>query len=379
MVATPDHVRDTLSGHGDLDLSPEGRYPVMTSYGYRLFSMQLTRGFGRKPVDFSECNGEHFVDIAERLLENLKNTVVGSPNLRDDDPPLDTSTPSWFGTPALQVLELNRGVNMIRADAFKGIFGQHNKALAIPGTSSDVDMTDLAAARVYRIILVFPESGDTGVAAMETIGRSCPIGLLQKWMARQSKSDSHLRERQIKDQTGRIERVPWWKLNFRQMADEEHLQELITSGKLGKIQLAKMQVSPDRKREVEKFRLTSSRVEGALAVEIGRVLADWWERIRRTDDHSQRIVTPKEGASQLAMILGEEVNDLDFDDGWIVIKDEGGEKKVRPSRMPELFTYFIDDLQPKRDEIYCRAREKFSRLRESSQIDVEWPPLQSEE
>jgi hypothetical protein len=163
------------------------------------------------------------------------------------------------------------------------------------------------------------------------------------------------------------------------MADDEHLQELIKSGTLRKIQLTKKLVLPDRKREVEKFRLTSSRIEGNVAVELGRVLADWWDRFRGGDNDTRYIVTPKEGASQLAVILGDEVNNLDFDDGWIVVKSEGGEKKIRPNQMPDLFTYFIDTVPPNDDELYQSARAKYLRLRQSSQIEVDWPSLTTEE
>ncbi|PZS29471.1 MAG: hypothetical protein DLM61_12765 [Pseudonocardiales bacterium] len=202
---------------------------------------------------------------------------------------------------------------------------------------------------------------------------------MQKWMAKRSKSDAFLRQAQIKEETGRQQNVSWWRLRLNQMTDEERLQELIMNGKLEKIELTKKQVTPDRKREIEKFRLISTSIEEARFAEIGRMLTGWLREVRGIGDSPRHTVTAKEGASQLATILGKEVNNLDFDDGWIVIKDEGGQKRVGPDRMPEVFTYLIGELKPSDDDLYRCARGKFLQLRESSQIDLEWPPLPPEE
>jgi hypothetical protein len=374
-------VRDTLSSQGDLDHRPEEWDAVMTSYGYRLFSMQLTQGSSTKAVDFSKCNGEHFVNIAKRLLETLKDTAVGDPDRSSEDNPSLVEDPlnlGHFGESALQVLELTSVDYMIRGHAFAGIVGQHDRALAVPGVNQDIDMRNHAAAREHRFILVFPESGDMGVAVMETIGRSCPIGSLQKWMAKRSRSDAFLRETQIKEETGRQRSVPWWRLRFRQMTDEARLRELLSNGKLEKIELTKKQVLPDRKRETEIFRLVSTSIEKTVVDQVSRILSGWFQQDRHVTENLDHTVTSREGASQLATIFGDEVNNLDFDDGWIVIRDEGGQKRVSPDRMPDVFTYIIGQSPSTDDEIYRRAGHKFLQLRQSSQIDLEWPPLSPE-
>lgn len=357
----------------------------MTTYGFRLFSAELIKQAGRKAHDYSGCDGEHYIDLAERLLATLRRTAIGKPKLRDSIPDessnSDDTSENHFGQKAFQVTRISRTLGIIEGTAFVGTVGQHKRALGVPGVSNDSDISSSAASREHRFILALPEKGTLGVVAMESIGRSCPVDLLRDWLARASQMEAAERNTRQKQAGESSKRVPWWKLRLRQMTDEQHLQELIESGKLARIELSKKQILPDRKREEEKLHLTSPRIEGSLAQEVGRVIGDWFARFRSRDlaETVAAMDTEKQGAQQLAAIIGDGVENIDFDDGWIVVNDQAGEKRVSPSRMPELFTYFIDWSPPSDADFYRQVRDRAALLSRSAEIDVNWPSIEDQE
>ena len=60
----------------------EEHFQPMSTFGYRLFTVELRKGFGRKPVNFSECDGSHYIDLVPKLLARLAGTKIGRPVMR---------------------------------------------------------------------------------------------------------------------------------------------------------------------------------------------------------------------------------------------------------------------------------------------------------
>jgi hypothetical protein len=162
------------------------------------------------------------------------------------------------------------------------------------------------------------------------------------------------------------------------MGDEQHLNEMISAGKFGKVELVKHDVTPDRKRTKEILRLTAPSIEGGLVSEVAHVVKDWWERTRRTGD-KPAVGRPSDadGAQQLAAVLVKDVQGLDFDDGWVVLEDSGGRtNRISPSRMSEVFIYplSIDD-RVSDIAFYRDVRARAVRVGLTVPVTVEWPQV----
>jgi hypothetical protein len=101
----------------------------------------------------------------------------------------------------------------------------------------------------------------------------------------------------------------------------------------------------DRNEQHERFRLTAK---------VG-VTERFWAR-KRLDDVFE-IESDATFAKQLAESFGNTVEQLDIDDGYLVVKTPSGiVKKISPSRLPEVFTYPVSDSRPTLDEFKAAVK-----------------------
>jgi hypothetical protein len=359
----------------------------MSTFGYRLFTVELRKGFGRKPVNFAECSGSHYIDLVSKLLARLAGAKIGRPVMRNsssspglaviDEP--DSAEPEGIsGESAFRVEDPLRNERAITGSIQAGNFGDHEIALGVPGETEDADLLNRAPVRRFRFVLVLPENGVRGVLAIETIGRSCPVGLFIKWLSKASQ-DEAIDNKGVEGDTSTAEPC-WWKMVADQMGDEEHLNELIRSGNFGKVELVKLDVTPDRKRTKEHLRLTAPSIEGGLVSEVASVVKGWWERTHQRAEPDQgqpEPITDAEGAQQLAALVIKGVQGLDFDDGWVVLEEDSGRtNRISPSRMSEVFIYplSVDD-RVSDVEFYRRVRSRALRIAPTVPVAVEWPEV----
>lgn len=387
-VASPVRVSRLTRGQLWSRLHIEEFLAYMATYGYRLFTVELRKGFGRKAVDFADCGGSHYIDFVPKFLARLAETKVGRPVLRSSsvtpgqasiDEPEATESEGVYGESAFRVEDPLRNDWAITGSIQAGNFGDHEIALGVPGETEDADLLNRAPVRRFRFVLVLPEKGTTGVLAVEAIGRSCPVDLFIRWISKASQ-DEALDNRGEED--GSSEPC-WWKMTANQMGDEEHLNEMIRSGKFGKVELVKLDVAADRKRNKEYLRLTAPSIEGGLVSEVAGVVKGWWERTRQREIESldqvskPATVTDAEGAQQLAALIIKGVEGLDFDDGWVVLEEQNGRSnRISPSRMSEVFIYplSVDD-RVSDVEFYRRVRLRAVRIGPSVPVVVEWPEV----
>lgn len=159
----------------------------MATYGYRLFGFQVFRGSKRTPVNLKDCGGDPYAEIAERLLKSLSiGTAIGDPT-EPGQAKLEES--GSVGQPAIRVEEVRVVDNTIRATVWAGKIGSHGKAIG-DDAESDSDISDKAASNLHRVVLAFPDDGDTGIMAVETIGRACPVSSLTGWMKKKSRDEA---------------------------------------------------------------------------------------------------------------------------------------------------------------------------------------------
>ncbi|MFK8905477.1 hypothetical protein [Streptomyces sp. YS-3] len=334
----------------------------MTSYGYRLFTFQVFRGFKRSSLDLADCKGEPYQEIAEALLKALSmGTAVGDPT---EDSQAAVEELGAFGKPALRVEEVRVVDNTIRATVWAGKFGSHAKAIG-DAAGSDTDIKDKAASNLFRVIFAFPEGGETGILAVETIGRSCPVSQVTRWMNKKSRDEAT---------QGRDEGA-WWRISVTPLADENRLAEMIREGQAQTLVLVKHATTAGRTRSVKDIEITASLAISSRMDKAVKVVQGWYQRKRHTEGDSEIGVTNEQGARQLAAIVGPQIADMELDDGWVQIEDPDGQvKRVKPTQMTDIFTYRLsEDQPPVTSRFYAAVRETAAALQPAVKVGIGWP------
>lgn len=353
----------------------------MGRLGYRLYTVRVHRGRAHKITNLAECEGAHYQDRIAPLLEKLQTISIGNPDLntKADESDGDEEETSLIGKRAFRIEKFRRADRAIFGSLYAGRFGDYQLAMSATDEEDDASLEGLAASRSYRFVLVLPEIGEYGILALETIDLTCPIGQLTGWVSATSKRNSEAAT------DGDAEaQPPWWYFKAQQMTDVEQLRDLVQSSRLSKVDLVQYDQTPDRIRRREKLRVTAPYIEGSAASVVADALRAWWEQKqaeeeRAPDETVVPVTTDEEGANQLSVILGKDIENVHFDDGWVVLKDPADKtRRVSPSRMSELFTYTLSWDVPVSDEtFYRKVRDRAQRLAANSQVSVEWPSVRS--
>ncbi|MET8807205.1 hypothetical protein [Streptomyces sp. NPDC004546] len=334
----------------------------MTSYGYRLFSFQVFRGYKRTPVNLADCKGGPYQEIAESLLKVLSvGTVVGDPT---DDSQAEVEEEGTFGKQALRVEEIRVVDNTIRVTVWAGKFGSHEKAIG-DVAGSDTDIKDKAASNLFRVVLAFPEEGDTGILAVETISRSCPVSQLTRWMAKKSRDEA----------TQGTDEGAWWRISVTPLADENRLAEMIREGQAQTLVLVRHSTTAGRTRAVKDVEITASLAVSGRMEQAVRVVQGWYQLNKLAGMNQESGLTNAQGARQLAAIVGPQIVDMELDDGWVQIEDPDGQvKRVRPTQMADVFTYRLsEDQPPVTPRFYAAVRETALALQPAAKVGIDWP------
>ncbi|MFJ8801002.1 hypothetical protein [Streptomyces sp. NPDC102487] len=334
----------------------------MTSYGFRLFTFQVFRGFKRTPLDLADCKGQPYQEVAEALLKVLSvGTVVGDPT---DDSQAEVEEEGTFGKPALRVEEVRIVDNTIRATVWAGKFGSHEKAIG-DVAGSDTDIKDKAASNLFRAVFAFPDEGDTGILAVETIGRSCPVSQLTRWMTKKSRDEV----------TQGSDEGAWWKISVAPLADENRLAEMIREGQAQNLVLVRHTTTASRTRAVKDVEITASLAVSSRMEQAVKVVQGWYQSNRKAEENQEAGVTNEQGARQLAAIVGPQIADMDLDDGWVEIEDPDGQvKRVKPTQMTDVFTYRLsEDQPPVTPRFYAAVRETALGLQPAAKVGIDWP------
>lgn len=325
------------------------------SYGFRLFTFKVHEGMKRSPTPFEFCGADgktHYLDIAQGLLTALRDRRLSGEPPRDGD---DPGMAPGAGDVALRVHEITRVENTLRLSVYSGRHGNFPIAMG-EAADEDIDIADRAASRPYRIVLTLPRQGEIGILGAELISRSSPISPVQKWLRWTSRAEA---------QDG----ARWWRPAINALSDGGRLADLLEQGQIEDLVVVRHSTTSARTRQREAFRVTSrlSREPSVL-----KSMVKKWEPVEGRVERA----TKKQAAKDIASLISDEIDDLEFEDGWIVVKDPGGgTKKVSPDRMSEIFTYkqTPDGLRLDDDAFYARIRDTARPLQDPSGIQLDWP------
>jgi len=317
----------------------------------RLFEVRLHEGQKRKDVPFEKAGAEHYAHVAERALTALKGEK------RYDDPPpegAEVATEDAIPpTRALEVDDVVRAGSSLLIKFHAGAARDHDKALAMSEDRHDVDLLGLAPSRGYRAMLVLPSQGDLGVLAVEDVARACPRDMVVKWLNAQVKRDAV--------SSGSTS----WRISIKPMTDLDQLARLDRKS-VERVEFRKHGIDRDGTTGQTGLAVTvSSGIDRSLGAKIKAKAKGW---LGQTD------VTDKLAARELAVLVGHNLEEVDFDDAWVVMSDEDvSMSKISPSRATDVFIYRIADTVPT-DTAFARAAGDIARrLMKARELSIEWP------
>lgn len=400
----------------------------MPVHGFRLFVATVYPERRQTQVDFGECGARHYRDVAAEVLEQMMDKVLVTERRQDtpiddgdgatdDDPPQDP----LYGRKGLSLRRVQVEGHLIYGEMLVGTFGGHEEALDAPPEESPelvevqesedtdtaqpptagLDLRRRAPARRFRFVLCMPESGTRGVLAVEDISGSCPRTLLREWLNKRGKDAADAALAAVPQPEGtpkaKGKKEPtWWRVDINPALDEEHFERMIAQGQLDRVELKRTAIASDGSRPRTDLHVIAPILDATNRRAAFLDLAKTWtqvarerrrppeRRARRSKDEREReeeearaarMQTDREGAEALAALVDPAIQQIEFDDGWIVVEDAGEKtKRVSPSRISELFTYEINrKRQPTPLEFYQAARGKALALAAPLQLALEWP------
>jgi hypothetical protein len=358
----------------------------VSSFGYRLFEIHLRERNGHKDKEMSDVAGVHLAELVASVIDNqlMARTVVGMPDAAADDTPPDEDPNR--NKPGMQITACKRIGHQVHVDVLYGRYSDFRRALRPPGSAEpDAELDGLAPAREYRLILNFPPKGTKGVLIAEDIGRSCPVKMFIRWFRHASQEEAvslgTAAAAGNSDPEKAAASAVWHRLAAYPMSDPGHLKKLIDDGLLDRVELTKTSIGKAGTPSKRGMELTVSDLKPKHQAALAALAIQWSKRKFAPDDEEGKKaakITDADGARSLATILGDDIAILDFDDGYLVLKEGGKSKNISPSRLSDLFIYPIDrDRQPSRVAFYERGRDTAKSLAKSSETaSLEWPPLE---
>jgi hypothetical protein len=344
----------------------------LATYGFKLYSVALRIGNGRKDVLFNEAKSGstwRYADHAKKILsEHLNLKVAGLPHLRDEIPSAADSTTEAIFSPVAFGSQGDHITFTVRHGRPSG----HELALSHPnaGEAKEVDIKGLAPVRSYRAVLIAPEHGTVGVLAVESIAGACPATPIVKWLSKwsQDRADWEL---------GTNEKtIPWYKLKARPLGDVEQLQRFLDHASASEIVLTKHAPSQDRKRGAQELLVKTAALTNSMQLG-SREVVKYWSDMALTGESSDDLSGGSD-IKKLASLVGPEIGEIDFDEAKIVMRDEGGNtKSISPSNLNDVFTYKLaEDVPPADPVLYAGIRHAVEGLSEAAKLELDftnWP------
>lgn len=351
-------VGSPLSPRG-LEGGRSGGDHLVTSYGFKLFKLSLVKRDGRtaqpwelkvEGADGAPASKEFYLDRVQDLLsDHLHHPERGLP-AGPDARPLSESERKQ--RPVFQVEEVTRrGQNALFVNLR---YGRHkDEDLGLPATervTGEVDLTEIAPTRAYRVGIFAPSSGNTGMMVVESISGACPSRYFIKWFRRWMLDAST-------DKDGKVAEE-WYKLAAYPTTDPELLKNYVRQASADKVVLVQRASGASRRRSDERFRIEAAVFGNHRDAVMELVTQAITSETGEEESDSQY-------ADELADVLGTDLSELELDDGWVVIETASGKQSISPTRVPEIFVYPIDNAQPTDGLFRAETKREILRLHKS--------------
>ncbi|MHC9294176.1 hypothetical protein ACRCUN_17065 [Mycobacterium sp. LTG2003] len=315
----------------------------------RFYKAELFPGRKLKAINFEETDEKtskvwRYGDHLSAVLARFKETQVrGFP--RSPDAAAETAEDIRKKTTVIFNDVTPLGSAGITAEFRVGRSDDYDRAYPAPDTGQTeyVDLVGYSPTRPYRAALLLPNSGTIGILAVEAIGRACPYEFFTRWVSNWSREHQTILD--TENPLGEDKVRPWWRLKATPLGSRDQLNVFLEGGDPQELVLLKHYYDSERNERHERFRLTAK---------VG-VTERFWAR-KKLDDVLE-IESDAAFAQQLADSYGNTVEQLDIDDGYLVVKTPAGiVKKISPSRLPEVFTYPVSDSRPTLSEFKAAVK-----------------------
>ena len=337
----------------------------MTSYGFKVFTVQLRRENTRKPpVAFRSDKFDypsHLIAAAEPFLDSLVRGTPISAAPADEEPDDDETT----GTkrkkkPVMQLISINkRGRDHV---VFGSIdYGRDaNFEFAAPHDDDDergkrISIEDAATGRLYRFLLIAPPTEqEVGILAVEAIGRACPSQMLVRWMRHWSQ------HRSVQKSTPESPQA-WYKLLAWQAVDQKQAETYLNSTEVDEVLLTSETQSFARRPKGYDFKLVARSGFNPSAMRRTLISAI---RAKQTEE---------EFTAALATELGVDLDAVGhLEEGWLVLKTADGPQTVSVTHLPDVFTYGIGTDRPSDEEFVSAVKSRLKSIAGAPTADLDY-------
>ncbi|MFF2822630.1 hypothetical protein ACFVRV_06205 [Arthrobacter koreensis] len=346
----------------------------MTSYGFKLLLTHLHVGQGHKKQDFGATGylnlvvqdvtaamdrrkaalaqtaeaAEHSptADDAERSATSVddadlsaREDVVSS--ARDGEEDDSTSKPKRDSVVRLEkVVRLKSGVLL---HTQYGVVGDHHLAVDPEAKKTDTDLRNLATTRLYRAVLIAPQSGDNAFLAVEVISRSNAGAQLPRRLHQAAVGHKY-------------------KLRTRgPVVDKPSLDDLMKNGGVQEVELYKTSFAADGAHPEPPEQVTVNIKLGASATKNARLLEriKTWPLFARKDsaEDGTTPVSASDEADAVAGILWEDFAELGWDDTKVRVKSPSQKRALQPLDHKEGFIYDIGETVLSDDEFLEKVND----------------------
>lgn len=318
----------------------------MTTYGFRLFDVELFKGNGRTRLAFSTDSWSYSDHLLKAIQSVEGQTFRGSPAGQPDDEP---DPERWKKHPVLTVISGRRIGPAVLGSIRYGRDSDFENA--VPNDPNDargdsIDIADTAPTRTYRFLFLPPATPgvETAMLAVESVGRACPSRPFVRWSKRWSQNYSETDGRTKDGDAG-----DWHRVKIYGTVDPKALRDHLQDSTVVEMELRSARKSKARREKSTDFSLTS-RLDGAK---------------ERALDKLSTAITSKldeeEFAKELAGLVGVDAETLDLEEGWLLINTPGvGNQKVSVSHLPEIFTYATGDRRLDDNEFLSVVKRRLS-------------------
>ncbi|WP_127480879.1 hypothetical protein [Nocardioides pantholopis] len=329
----------------------------MADHGFKLFLVKVHQGFGHTPVNLAKTGDQldkHFAEtICDIVTPELAVTLDGRPILVEMDggdvrlSPTNELRCRWDAC--------QRSATHVSFVFRYGRVGDFDVAM---GATSEVPIDDKATTRPYRVELLLPPAGDTGVLAVETVGVSHPTEMFTRW------AGLHSKRRSKKLETAALT-PPWWRWILDPYPDPKQLDALIQNGSKVTLELTKYKPTAGGNGTYKDLVLiqevhTQSKLKQTITT-----LTSWAKSGSQVN-----------AASDVSSLVNQSVGGLGFTDGEIVIEDKTGRRKrLTPTKMDDVFIYPIPAAKgnrPTAGQWEAEVRSKIADLAAEKKLQLDW-------